>query len=524
MSKVLPNLTKEVRAAGNHNFCAFPGKNVGGAFFDARQEKTYADFLLEEALTANTKYYVIVKGDDGLNNHSGVLDINKIGIRATNQTDVDNFNGIVYPNAYIWSFTAGSDICLLDTVQVNPNQYLFQKPRDNHDFYADAVAKNGKIIVPLTTLYAWDWSWRSDNSSVASVVGGIKPTDYQSVVTSGSKRDAETFVYARAAITVDKVNPISTEGKYKEGRARIIVFICDNPWPAVNDPSKWPIKWQDKADNCKVCTDPVTQKPRPCQPSDCLDNHFEFYYCRDKGGKGTKDDFPSLTLDPPIRGQYKYQSSSLWVDVLKDFYFFRINLPDNPIGLNVVMTDLKTGGEVKVSWTTNRDMTYKIYYGTTSGNYTDYLDVGAADNATIGGLKNGQDYYFAVTATNLQKAESAYSDEIKFRVEDKIPPTKPTLQSMIVNKTANDYRITGKWDKDTTEAVKYVFEYGPSQSSAVSLNIGSVLTYTVNKLNNLNVQDYYIKVIAVDAFGNKSDPSEMLCAKACDSQCDCQPK
>jgi len=524
ISVVLPLVPdKEASAADSHNFCAFSGKTSGAPYFDVREEKTYADFLLTQALSANTKYYVIVKGDDGLNNRSGVLDINKIGLREVNNSDISIFNGITYPNAYIWSFSTGSDICFLDEVSVNPNQYLFQKPNDSHPFFADAITTNGSIIVPLP-IYNWDWSWRSDNSSVASVQAKTKPEDYKATVSSGSKRDAETFVYARAAITHDEVSPISTVGKYKEGRARIIVFVCENPWPAVQDPTNWPFKWQDEAGNCTICTDPVTQKPKPCSNADCLDNHFEFYYCRDKSAKGTKDDLPSLTLEPPIRGRYKYQSSSLWVDVLKDFYFFRIALPNEPADLKVELTDFKKAGEVRVSWTTQRDLSYKIYYGTQSGNYNDYVDAGTKDSVIVGGLKNGQDYYFVLTATNLQKAESAYSNEVKIRVEDKIPPSQVANVKAKIVKTANDIRINLNWDKDTTEAVKYIIEYGPNPDSAVSVNLGSVYTYSIGKLDNLAVQDYYLKIIAQDAYNNKSDAVEMLCAKGCADNCDCQPR
>ena len=112
LSKVLPSLAgNEARAAGTSNFCAFTGKTVGGSFYSEKnEEKNYADFLLEAPLDANIKYFVIVLGDDGMNNHSGVLDVNKIGIREANQTDTESFNGITYPNAYIWSFTTGEKI------------------------------------------------------------------------------------------------------------------------------------------------------------------------------------------------------------------------------------------------------------------------------------------------------------------------------------------------------------------------------------------------------------------------------
>jgi hypothetical protein len=514
---------KEVKAADSHNFCAFEGRVSGGDLVELDETKTYADFAISEALSPNIKYYVIVKGEEVLGNKTGVLSSDGVGLNGDAGTEI--FNGLTYPNAYIWSFTTGEDLCYLDSVQMVPDQHLFQAPNKAHPFTANPLAANGNIITSLPGVYSWDWVWRSDNSQVASVQAQAGLDSNKATVTSGAKRDAETFVYARAVITSDTISPVSTVGSYKEGKARIIVFICANPWPAVNDPDAWPVRWQDRANNCTVCTDPVTQKPRPCQPGDqCANYDFEFYYCRDQAGAGTKDDLPALATENPIRARYQYQSNNRWVDVLKDFYFFRALIPETPTDLKAELTAAARGGEVKLTWTAKPEMVYKIYYGQAGGRYTEVVEVVDTNNPntiTIGGLTNGQDYYFAVTATNNKSLESDYSTEVKIRVEDKVAPNNPANVIAKDLKTTSDKRIVITWNQDTSDSLRYVLEYGPHPSAAVKVNVGSVTAYTINQLNNLDKQEYYLKLKAQDAYGNLSSGVDVVCPACPDPQQEC---
>jgi hypothetical protein len=68
--------------------------------------------------------------------------------------------------------------------------------------------------------------------------------------------------------------------------------------------------------------------------------------------------------------------------------------------------------------TTNADGTpltdlggYKVYYGLSSGNYTNSLDVGNVTTYKIYNLTPGT-YYFAVTAYDTSGNESDYSNEV----------------------------------------------------------------------------------------------------------------
>jgi hypothetical protein len=79
-------------------------------------------------------------------------------------------------------------------------------------------------------------------------------------------------------------------------------------------------------------------------------------------------------------------------------------------------------GSATLSWdppTTNEDGTpltdlagYKIYYGTSSGNYSQSVDVGKVTTYTAGNLTEGVTYYFAATAYDISTNESKYSNEV----------------------------------------------------------------------------------------------------------------
>ena len=63
----------------------------------------------------------------------------------------------------------------------------------------------------------------------------------------------------------------------------------------------------------------------------------------------------------------------------------------------------------------SRAVGYRVYYGTSSRNYSQArgsgIDVGASVSRTVGNLTVGKTYYFAVTAYDLAGNESDYSAE-----------------------------------------------------------------------------------------------------------------
>jgi hypothetical protein len=64
---------------------------------------------------------------------------------------------------------------------------------------------------------------------------------------------------------------------------------------------------------------------------------------------------------------------------------------------------------------------YRLYYGTSSGNYTNSLDAGDRTDYTITGLNAGATYYFAATAYTGTGDESTFSNETSYT----LPGTTP---------------------------------------------------------------------------------------------------
>lgn len=79
-----------------------------------------------------------------------------------------------------------------------------------------------------------------------------------------------------------------------------------------------------------------------------------------------------------------------------------------------ILTSVVSAYDVTLSWDPNTEPDlagYKVYYGTSSHNYTETIDVGNTTTYQITGLSEGT-YYFAVTAYDTSGNESDFSDEV----------------------------------------------------------------------------------------------------------------
>ncbi|NOS79567.1 MAG: hypothetical protein HOP35_16675 [Nitrospira sp.] len=70
---------------------------------------------------------------------------------------------------------------------------------------------------------------------------------------------------------------------------------------------------------------------------------------------------------------------------------------------------------VTLSWNRNTEPDlsfYRVYYGTSSRNYSNSMGVGTTTSSTISNLTSGTIYYFAITAVDTSGNQSPYSQEI----------------------------------------------------------------------------------------------------------------
>jgi len=89
-------------------------------------------------------------------------------------------------------------------------------------------------------------------------------------------------------------------------------------------------------------------------------------------------------------------------------------------------------GSVSFEWGESTGLNiagYNIYYGISSGDYDDSIDVGNYTSITISDFDLGETYYFAVTAYDLDGNESGFSNEVAHTISDdaSIDPAQGTI-------------------------------------------------------------------------------------------------
>jgi hypothetical protein len=93
-----------------------------------------------------------------------------------------------------------------------------------------------------------------------------------------------------------------------------------------------------------------------------------------------------------------------------------------------VFTSAVYAAQISLEWDANGESDldgYRVYCGTSSGDYTASVDVGANTHCVISNLEQGVTYYFAATAYDSEGNESGFSDEIVYAV----PAAEPSTDS-----------------------------------------------------------------------------------------------
>ncbi|MBI4779102.1 hypothetical protein HY797_01455, partial [Candidatus Falkowbacteria bacterium] len=534
------------------NFCVVTGQVSGIIKGVGSNKTTDLEFRMQKVLEANKKYYVIIKGDSDVTDaiRNGVLSQAGIGMKGEGYNSESSviFNGLTFANAKIWSFTTmgenevNAGICPIDNVQIEPSSYLLQTDEnDTKDdsptntttfdtiadsdkaFVAQAYASNGQLLT-ATTDYSWTWTWISASPTIATAVKLAEPEPFIAVVTAQKGvADGQTKITATASLSGTTIT--------KQGGATVYVVLCKNIWPPfstdIDGNSIW-APWKEPT-NCTV-------------PNfGCSETNFALYYCRDSGGPGTADDLPAILSDTVVtrgsnlkcndgtgscvgrnKGDNCVDGSGICIiDILKEFYFFREDMPN--VAGDFIVSALPQGGGAAASWNGVAGATgYKVYYGVASGNYINSVDAGTALSKEITGLTNGLKYYFALTSYNTQKAESGYSNEVMAIPNDTWAPQTPQNLSG----AAGVGKAVIAWDANTDDTAIYKIYYGASvdvngapiygtsvnlDKSKCSAAVGDIPGECEIIISNLTAGiTYYFAAAALDLKANESNKSAKI--------------
>ncbi|MBI5588815.1 MAG: PKD domain-containing protein [Deltaproteobacteria bacterium] len=172
-------------------------------------------------------------------------------------------------------------------------------------------------------------------------------------------------------------------------------------------------------------------------------------------------------------------------------------------------------GTATLSWTaptTNADGTaltdlagYKVYYGTSTGNYTQTINVGNVMTYQVASLTDGGTYYFSVTAYDTAGNESGYSTEVSKTVAGS-DTTAPVISGVYSNNISTT-GATVAWT--TNEASDTQVQWGTTSSLGNSTTLNTQLatshSQTISGLSASTI--YYYRVLSRDASGNLATSS-----------------
>jgi hypothetical protein len=116
---------------------------------------------------------------------------------------------------------------------------------------------------------------------------------------------------------------------------------------------------------------------------------------------------------------------------------------------------------------------YDVYYGGSSGGYTNEVSVGDMTNLTVSGLSDGTSYYFAVRAINIFGLESDYSAQTAYAV----PTAAAILGAPIFSSNGTSIPVSG------IPGYLYVIEASTNMVNWVALqtNVTPLLFTDTNK-------------------------------------------
>jgi|GEM_PF-1983778 len=187
----------------------------------------------------NLNFITVNNGVYGCNNPQGCTVVRFYPSRAyvqnslhtiTLTTGIKNLSGLSLPANFVSSFTTGSQICKVNTVDLQPNYHLFTTLNESVVYMATAKDLRGGLVAPIPGFYDWNWQWvKADDDNVVNMEDVGNP-DRRNIVAQSSNGLAR--IKATAEITTADVSIGDSVGRKISDSSEAEVFICIYPWPA----------------------------------------------------------------------------------------------------------------------------------------------------------------------------------------------------------------------------------------------------------------------------------------------------
>jgi hypothetical protein len=256
---------------------------------------------------------------------------------------VKNFGGMELGepndgNDFTWTFTtspagAGTTYCQVSKVeitvappgQVKTEDFFTCAGRDDcfddqksgegfggvqHKYSAQAMDSTG---LPLQAIYTWIHDGQFDPQGAVEFLS----LDGEKKEQLSGQELKEIYVTGKPVQDAEATVPVAALGDcgpgidcgYADSQVRVIIFLCQNPWPAISGGTWSP--YRDVSTNCYTCSNNTSRfclKNSDCPEngtcritSSCVNSNFETYYCRDAGEINTiADDLPALKHPPVV--------------------------------------------------------------------------------------------------------------------------------------------------------------------------------------------------------------------------------
>ncbi len=145
-------------------------------------------------------------------------------------TNIKNLAGVSLPTNFVSRFTTGSQICKINSVDLQPNYYLFTTLNESATYIATPRDVRGGLIAPIPGFYDWTWQWiKVDDDNVVNMEDVGNP-DRRNII--AQQRNGLARITATAEITTADSSIGDNVGRKISDSSEAEVFICMYPWPA----------------------------------------------------------------------------------------------------------------------------------------------------------------------------------------------------------------------------------------------------------------------------------------------------